>query len=424
MWLTRIGASARAYSSWKMTCCATPAARPPYSSGQSRQVQPCAARWRSQATRTSKASCSRPGPPRPLAAAKSPVRWSWSQARISARNASSAAVAGEVHGAYPTNRLLGTVGRVDLSFSAAEDAFRAAARSWLAAHLPAEPLPSMDTAEGFEAHRRWERRAVRGAVFGGVVAGRVRRTRRVDHRVAGLRGGVLGRRRAGAGVAERDQPAGAVDAGPRDRRTEGAVPARDGVRGADLGAGVVGAGGGIGFGVAAFDGGAGAVGRRVAAVGAEDVVFARDVRGLGIRSVPQRPGGRASSRADLLPVPVDRAGDHGPADSAVRRRAGLRRAVLRRGVRPGRGRARRGRRRLEGHDGHRRQGTRAVSALAGTVHGDGRAAGRRCGRRRAGRRSSGTGSRRRGSARGRIGWRRSRRRRGSRTAGRWARRRA
>ncbi|NUR28575.1 MAG: acyl-CoA dehydrogenase [Catenulispora sp.] len=46
---------------------------------------------------------------------------------------------------------------MDLSFSAPEQAFRHEVRSWLAAHAPAEPLPSMDTAEGFEAHRRWER---------------------------------------------------------------------------------------------------------------------------------------------------------------------------------------------------------------------------------------------------------------------------
>ena len=46
---------------------------------------------------------------------------------------------------------------MDLSFSAAEEAFRTTVRTWLAARLPAEPLPSMDTAEGFEAHRRWER---------------------------------------------------------------------------------------------------------------------------------------------------------------------------------------------------------------------------------------------------------------------------
>jgi alkylation response protein AidB-like acyl-CoA dehydrogenase len=34
---------------------------------------------------------------------------------------------------------------------------RAEARAWLAAHVPAEPLTSVDTAEGFERHRAWER---------------------------------------------------------------------------------------------------------------------------------------------------------------------------------------------------------------------------------------------------------------------------
>ncbi|MEU5216895.1 acyl-CoA dehydrogenase family protein [Streptomyces sp. NPDC020807] len=46
---------------------------------------------------------------------------------------------------------------MDLDFSAAEDAFRAEARAWLAAHVPTTPLPSLETEEGFAAHRRWER---------------------------------------------------------------------------------------------------------------------------------------------------------------------------------------------------------------------------------------------------------------------------
>jgi hypothetical protein len=37
------------------------------------------------------------------------------------------------------------------------DAFLAEARGWLAAHVPPGPLPSVDTAEGFEWHREWER---------------------------------------------------------------------------------------------------------------------------------------------------------------------------------------------------------------------------------------------------------------------------
>ena len=46
---------------------------------------------------------------------------------------------------------------MDLTFSPEHEAFRAEARAWLRAHVPADPLPSLDTAEGFEAHRAWER---------------------------------------------------------------------------------------------------------------------------------------------------------------------------------------------------------------------------------------------------------------------------
>jgi alkylation response protein AidB-like acyl-CoA dehydrogenase len=46
---------------------------------------------------------------------------------------------------------------MDLTFSAEQEAFRAEARAWLEAHVPSKPLPSFDTAEGFEAHRAWER---------------------------------------------------------------------------------------------------------------------------------------------------------------------------------------------------------------------------------------------------------------------------
>lgn len=35
--------------------------------------------------------------------------------------------------------------------------FRDEVRAWLAEHVPSRPLPSMDTAEGFERHREWER---------------------------------------------------------------------------------------------------------------------------------------------------------------------------------------------------------------------------------------------------------------------------
>jgi len=46
---------------------------------------------------------------------------------------------------------------MELHFSDEQDAFRREAREWLAAHVPSEPLPSLDTPHGFEAHRAWER---------------------------------------------------------------------------------------------------------------------------------------------------------------------------------------------------------------------------------------------------------------------------
>ncbi|MFB7590033.1 acyl-CoA dehydrogenase family protein [Streptomyces sp. NPDC056169] len=46
---------------------------------------------------------------------------------------------------------------MDLDFTTAEDAFRAEARAWLDAHVPAVPLPSLETEDGFAAHREWER---------------------------------------------------------------------------------------------------------------------------------------------------------------------------------------------------------------------------------------------------------------------------
>ena len=45
---------------------------------------------------------------------------------------------------------------MDLTLTESELAFQAEARAWLQAHVPAEPLPSMDTAAGFVAHQEWE----------------------------------------------------------------------------------------------------------------------------------------------------------------------------------------------------------------------------------------------------------------------------
>ena len=47
---------------------------------------------------------------------------------------------------------------MNLDLSEAELAFQAEARAWLAANVPSEPLPSMDTPEGWAAHQAWEGR--------------------------------------------------------------------------------------------------------------------------------------------------------------------------------------------------------------------------------------------------------------------------
>ncbi|MFF8957107.1 acyl-CoA dehydrogenase family protein [Streptomyces sp. NPDC014894] len=45
---------------------------------------------------------------------------------------------------------------MDLHCSPEDEEFRAGAREWLAAHTPRTPLPSLETREGFAAHRAWE----------------------------------------------------------------------------------------------------------------------------------------------------------------------------------------------------------------------------------------------------------------------------
>jgi alkylation response protein AidB-like acyl-CoA dehydrogenase len=47
---------------------------------------------------------------------------------------------------------------MDLTESADLTAFREEVRAWLAANVPAKPLPSLDTEEGFAAHRLWEQK--------------------------------------------------------------------------------------------------------------------------------------------------------------------------------------------------------------------------------------------------------------------------
>ncbi len=45
---------------------------------------------------------------------------------------------------------------MNLELTESELAFQAEVRAWLAANVPAEPLPSMDTAEGWALHQEWE----------------------------------------------------------------------------------------------------------------------------------------------------------------------------------------------------------------------------------------------------------------------------
>jgi len=45
---------------------------------------------------------------------------------------------------------------MDLELTAEQEEFRAEARAWLTENVPASRLPSMDTEEGFAAHREWE----------------------------------------------------------------------------------------------------------------------------------------------------------------------------------------------------------------------------------------------------------------------------
>ena len=51
---------------------------------------------------------------------------------------------------------------MDLTYTAAQQAFRAEARTWLAANVPSEPLQSFDTEQGFAEHRAWEARLNEG----------------------------------------------------------------------------------------------------------------------------------------------------------------------------------------------------------------------------------------------------------------------
>ena len=51
---------------------------------------------------------------------------------------------------------------MDLNYTEQQVAFRAEVRQWLVNNVPVEPLPSFDTAKGFQAHREWKRSCMKG----------------------------------------------------------------------------------------------------------------------------------------------------------------------------------------------------------------------------------------------------------------------
>jgi len=44
-----------------------------------------------------------------------------------------------------------------IEYTTEQNQFRQQVRAWLQEHAPKERLPSLDTAEGFELHRAWEK---------------------------------------------------------------------------------------------------------------------------------------------------------------------------------------------------------------------------------------------------------------------------
>ena len=68
---------------------------------------------------------------------------------------------------------------MDLTFTEAEEAFRAEARAWLEANVPDRRCRRATPREGFALHLEWEQKLFDAALGGGVVARGVRRPRRL-----------------------------------------------------------------------------------------------------------------------------------------------------------------------------------------------------------------------------------------------------
>ena len=245
--------------------------------------------------------------------------------------------------------------------------------------MPAEPLPSFDTEEGFALHREWERTLCGRPLVGGVVAGGVRRPRRRLPPLADLRGGVLPRRRARAGQPERHLPPRSHDHGGRHRRAEGALPADDGVERDRVGAGVERAQRRLRPRGDPLHRRAQRRRHRVGAQRPEDLGVARGVGRLVLRHLPHRSRVGAPPRPHLHPRAARLARRHRAADRAARRRHRLRRDLLRRRARAGREHARRGEPGLARRDGDRRLRARREPAQPGALQRRRRPPRRSCG---------------------------------------------
>jgi hypothetical protein len=52
--------------------------------------------------------------------------------------------------------------KMKINFTNEQHAFRDEVRTWLASNVPKTPLLSLETAEGFEQHREWEKTLNKG----------------------------------------------------------------------------------------------------------------------------------------------------------------------------------------------------------------------------------------------------------------------